>query len=250
MKPLSILNDTEKLSINNSGTIFLAKLLPVRDIKLQREFKELFPIVPGNLEKIITRMRETGFDNSKPLHIWDKDGTYILIDGHHRREAAITCDLHEVPCYLHSFESTDEALEYALSEQTERRNLSDADLLKALKVVDELKARGPTTGEKGKSAARSAQILGISTSRVEKTRTVEKYASQEIKAQIESGELTLNKAYQLVRDTLNPENTQAKIKKPSKDLVHFIQLAQKYLEENDLSTLRSLIQEQLIKAQE
>lgn len=246
MKPLSILNDTEKLSLNNSGTIFLAKLLPVREIKLQREFKELFPIVPGNLEKIITRMRESGFDNSKPLHIWNKDGTYILIDGHHRREAAITCDLHEVPCYLHSFESTDEALEYALSEQTERRNLSDADLLKALKVVDELKARGPATGEKGKSAARSAQILGISTSRVEKTRTVEKFASEEIKQQIESGELTLNKAYQMVRENQKPESTAKKEKKISKDVIKVIQIVRTYLQDNDIEGLNTYIQNQLI----
>lgn len=244
MKSLSLLNDTDKMSLNNSGTVLLAKLLPLKDIKLQKEFKELFPIVPGNLEKITFRMKETGFDNSKPLHIWDKEGTYILIDGHHRREAALTCNLHDVPCYLHSFETVDEALEYALSEQTERRNLSDADLLKALKIVDELKVRGPTGGEKGKSAARSAELLGISISRVEKSRTVEKYATDEIKQKIEKGELSLNKAYQMVREVLTPE-TAKKEKRLSKEALHIFQTVKKFLDGNDFDGLKLFVEKTL-----
>lgn len=241
------MNDNDKMSLNNSGTVLLARLLPLRDIKLQREFKELFPIIPGNLDKITLRMRNSGFDNSKPLHIWDNGGVYILIDGHHRREAALACSLHEVPCYLHSFATTDEALEYALSEQTERRNLSDADLLKALKVVDELKARGPAAGEKGKSASRSAQILGISTSRVEKTRMVEKHGTDEIKQRIESGELTLNKAYLLIRENIKPETEYKKVKQPSQDVVLFLRLVQKHIEDQSIDQLHRLVQEELAK---
>ncbi len=245
MKDLSILTDASKLSLNNSGTVVLSKLIPVKDIKLQKEFKELFPIVPTNLEKITAHMREEGFDNSKPLHIWERDGAYILIDGHHRREAALACNLHEVPCYLHTFDSVDDALEYALLEQTERRNLSDADLIKALKVVDEIKTRGRSNGEKGKSAARSAQLLGISTTRVEKTRMVDKYASDEIKAKIESGELTLNKAYLMVRESINPETATKKVKKPSKELITFLGIVNTFLENKDIEGLTSYVHEQM-----
>jgi ParB family chromosome partitioning protein len=251
MKPLSILSDEKKLDLNNSGTVLLARLIPLKDIKLKKEFQELFPLIPANVEKITMRIKENGYDNSQPVHIWKTSGSHILIDGHHRRVGAIEAGLYEIPCYLHEFSSIDEALEYAISLQTERRNLSDAELLKALKIVDTLKTRGlGAEGEKGKSATRSAQILGISTSRVEKTRTVEKYASDEIKAKIESGELTLNKAYQLVRENLKDASAVKKEKKPSKELVQFLRALQKHLEENKIEELRSLINNELEKAGE
>jgi len=249
MKPLSIINDERKLDLNNSGTVLLARLIPLSEIKLQKEFQELFPLIPANVQKITQRIKESGYDNSQPVHIWNLKGRYILIDGHHRRECALQAGLHEIPCFLHEFYSIEEALEYAISLQTERRNLSDAELLKALKVVDKLKTRGlGAEGEKGKSATRSAQILGISTSRVEKTRMVEKYGTEEIKKKIESGELTLNKAYQTIRENLNPEAFARKEKKASKDLIQFLNLAKKHLEENDIDGLNSLIYKELNKA--
>ena len=85
---------------------------------------------------------------------------------------------------------------------------------------------------------------------MEKTRTVEKYASDEIKAKIESGELTLNKAYQLVRENLKDASTVKKEKKPSRELVQFLRALQKHLEENKIEELRSLINNELEKAGE
>jgi ParB-like nuclease domain. len=246
MKPLSIVKDENKLDLNNSGTVLLARLIPVHDIKLQKEFQELFPLIPANVEKITQRIIESGYDKSQPVHLWNKDGAQVLIDGHHRREGAIRAGLHEIPCYLHSFPSIDEALEYAISLQTDRRNLNDAELLKALKIVDTLKTRGlGAEGEKGKSAARSAQILGISTSRVEKTRMVEKYATDEIKEKISSGELTLNKAYQMVRDSQKPETTVRKEKKTSKEVILVLQNVQNYLQNNDIDGLKIYVEKVL-----
>lgn len=251
MKPLSILSDEKKLDLNNSGSVLLARLIPLQDIKLKKEFQELFPLIPANVTKITQRIKENGYDNSQPVHIWTKDGSNILIDGHHRRMGAIEAGLYEIPCCLHEFSSIDEALEYAISLQTERRNLSDAELLKALKIVDTLKTRGlGSEGEKGKSATRSAQILGISTSRVEKSRTVEKYATDEIKAKIESGELSLNKAYQMIRDSLKDMPAEKTQKKPSKELIQFLHALRKHLEENNIEELRSLVNYELEKVGE
>lgn len=241
MKPLSILKDENKLNLNNSGTVLLARLLPLKDIKLQKEFQELFPLIPANVEKITQRITETGYDNSQPVHIWAVGGKYTLIDGHHRREGALRAGLHEIPCFLHEFSSIEDALEYAISLQTERRNLSDAELMKALKVVDTLKTRGRGANGEGKSAARSAEILGISTSRVEKTRVVEKYASDEIKAKIESGELSLNKAYQLVRETMKDDGGEPKVRKSSKEVCQVIKKIEEYLAANDISGLSSFV---------
>lgn len=203
MKPLTILEDERKLELNNSGTILLAKYIPLSEIKLQKEFQELFPLIQTNIERICKSIKENGFDKSQPLHIWNNSGKNILIDGHHRRLGAIEAGLFDVPCFIHEFSCIEKALEYALLLQTERRNLNDADLLKALKVVDELKLRGPSMGnEKGKSAEKTAELLGISRSRVEKTRTVDKYATEEMKAKILTNELTMNKAYDMIRQRI------------------------------------------------
>lgn len=244
MKPLTILKDEKKLDLNNSGRVLLARLIPVTEIKLQKEFQELFPLIPGNVEKISQRIMEGGYDNSQPVHIWNCNGKHILIDGHHRREGALRAGLHEIPCFLHEFSSIEDALEYAISLQTERRNLSDAELMKALKVVDSLKTRGRGAAGDGKSAARSAEVLGISTSRVEKTRMVEKYGSDEIKKQIESGELTLNKAYQLVRETMTETGGKnSKEKKPSKEVVQIITTVQSFLASGDIEGLSAYVKE-------
>jgi ParB family chromosome partitioning protein len=244
MKDLSIVTDPKKMTLNNAGTVLLARLLPLQEIKLQKEFQELFPLIPANVEKITQRIKDSGYDNSQPVHIWSINEKNILIDGHHRREGALRAGLHEIPCYLHEFPSIEDALEYAISLQTERRNLSDAELMKALKVVDSIKTRGRGANGDGKSAARSAEILGISTSRVEKTRMVEKYASDEIKKQIESGELTLNKAYQLVRESLKPE-VETKKKRLSKEMLSFFEHALSLLEKNEIEALKVLLKEQM-----
>lgn len=245
MKPLTILKDEKKLDLNNSGRVLLARLIPIHEIKLQKEFQELFPLIPGNVEKITQRIMEGGYDNSQPVHIWHINEKNILIDGHHRREGALRAGLHEIPCYLHDFTSLENALEYAISLQTERRNLSDAELIKALKIVDSLKTRGRGAAGDGKSAARSAEILGISTSRVEKTRMVEKYGSDEIKKQIESGELTLNKAYQLVRETMGKNSGSVKEKKPSKEALRIIKEIESFLDADNLDGLRGYVRKQL-----
>jgi ParB family chromosome partitioning protein len=200
MNNLSLLENPDKISLNNSGRVTLCHLVKISDITLQKEFETLFAIIPANLEKISSRIRESGYDESQPVHVWEHGGKLILIDGHHRRLGAINAQLPEIPAYIHHFERLEEALEYALSLQTERRNLSDAELLTAIKLVDQLKLRGKgANGEKGKSAARTAKLLGIKTSKAEQLRFVEKYGTDAMKDCIKKGELTLNQAYTKIK---------------------------------------------------
>jgi ParB family chromosome partitioning protein len=201
MKELSILKAHGKMSLNPSGKVRLSRLVNTGEIKTKKEFEELFPVIAGNQEKINRRMEERGYDESQPLHVWEGEGgTVVLIDGHHRLRAARKAGITEVPCYFHHFEDTEEALEYAIAIQVERRNLRDAELMIMLKVVDKLKERGKgPCGERGKSAKRTAEILGTNTSKVEKARMVEKYGSEELKEKVASGEISLNQAYMEAR---------------------------------------------------
>lgn len=249
MKPLTILSDERKLELNNSGTVLLARMIPLKEIKLQKEFQDLFPLNPSRVESITQSIIDDKYDNSQPLHIWHVEGKYVLIDGHHRREASLQAGLYDVPCYLHEFDYIEQALKYAISLQTERRNLSDAELLKALKVVDSLKMRGRGSDGGGKSATRTAEVLGISTSRVEKSRFIELNASQEIKKQIESGEISLNMAYQLTKDSLTQEGKKInkKEKKKNSGRIELLTTINSFLFCDDFEGLQSYVQKELEK---
>ena len=98
------------------------------------------------------------------------------------------------------FKNLEEALTYAIKMQTDRRNLSDAELLKILQTLDQLKQAGRNASysdEKsfGKSAEITAQKIGVSRSKVERARTVQNKASEEIKKAVEQGEMSINAAY-------------------------------------------------------
>ena len=85
------------------------------------------------VSRISESIQKKGYDKSQPLHVW-KEGM-LLVDGHHRRLAAIKAGLREVPVFYHHFNSMEEALEYAILLQTDRRNLSDAEIYKTLQKV-------------------------------------------------------------------------------------------------------------------
>jgi hypothetical protein len=84
MKPLTILKDEKKLDLNNSGA-FCWRSYTVTEIKLQKEFQELFPL-----------FLERGENNATNHGRWIRqlpagtylnfNGKHILIDGHHRRK--------------------------------------------------------------------------------------------------------------------------------------------------------------------
>ncbi|GAB1482149.1 hypothetical protein MASR2M78_09640 [Treponema sp.] len=82
-------------------------------------------------------MKANGFDASKPVNVWKKpDGTRVLIDGYTRVRAAEELGLLRVTAYEKTFTSEDEALAYAIHTQRDRRNLSDAELLRLIELVD------------------------------------------------------------------------------------------------------------------
>lgn len=198
MATLTALSNLAKASIANSGAAELSVLVSIDDIQLDIHFKDLFPVNEVMVNRISGSMQKKGYDKSQPLHVWKE--RMLLVDGHHRRLAAIKAGLREVPVFYHHFNSMEEALEYAILLQTDRRNLSDAEIYKTLQTLDSLKSRGRTTDDneprqQGKSAEITAQKIGISRSKVEKARTIQNKASPEIKAAVESGTMSIHAAY-------------------------------------------------------
>ena len=213
MITLTALSNLAKESIANSGASELSVLVPIADIQLDSNFTDLFPVNEGMVSRISESMQKKGYDKSQPLHVWKE--RMLLVDGHHRRLAAIKAGLREVPVFYHHFNSMEEALEYAILLQTDRRNLSDSEIYKTMQTLDRLKDIGRPTDksegrQQGKSAEITAQKIGISRSKVEKARTIQNKASPEIKAAVESGTMSIHAAYSDTMKQIRKKNGSTK----------------------------------------
>ena len=63
-------------------------MMLIEDIEEHPDFKALYKIDAGVLERIVKSMKESGFDESQPVHIWlTEDGHKYLIDGYTRYTA-------------------------------------------------------------------------------------------------------------------------------------------------------------------
>jgi protein gp37 len=95
-----------------------------------------------------------------------------------------------------------------VSNQRDRRNMTDADLLRCVKALDQKGRAGRPSTQKvapvgansansptGKSAERTAELLGTSARKVERARAVIDKAPEEVQQAAEAGDLSINQAY-------------------------------------------------------
>jgi protein gp37 len=118
--------------------------------------------------------------------------------------------------HFKSFATEDEALAYAIHLQRNRRNLTDAEIIRCIEALDRRKQRGgdhksenykkskPPNGgiDSGKSvsAKETAKVVGISLRKVERARTVLEHADEPVKEAVKAGEMSINRAYQLTQE--------------------------------------------------
>jgi len=178
----------------------------ITELVMRKPFSSLFPAQPDVMAAIKESMETTGFDPSKPLDVWRPNGELVVIDGHTRLQAAQAAGLAEVETYLHEFTDETEALEYAIRNQRNRRNLTGGELLRCVEALDKRKSHG---GDRRSEAARTkgsaepliahgdertaehtAEVLGVSASTIKRVRTVLD-GPAEVKQAVEAGELTL-----------------------------------------------------------
>ena len=183
-----------------------------KKIKTGEPFESLFPVDAHTLEAIAKDMEQHGYDDAHPIVMWDEKG--IVIDGHTRLQAAIAAGIDDVLVIRNSFEDEDAAVEYAIHCQRDRRNLSDADMLRWIAEVDKRKTKAQA-GKAGRdkqlgltpdgvspddhqvraSSAATAAVVGTSARKVERARTVLDKATDEVKQAVEKGEMSINQAY-------------------------------------------------------
>jgi hypothetical protein len=198
------------------------------DLRTEFPFNELFLIRSDLQNSIAEDMQKRGFDCTQPLHLWknapERDGRTgpILIDGHTRRAAAMQIGLAEVPVFYHLFDSEQDAVDYAIHLQKDRRNLTDADLFRYVLAVD-LRVTGfkgaeqksystldktqdlaqietpEATGPVGRTSAITAEKLGTSPRKVEKIRTILDHGPEVLVSSVREGEKTINRAYEEIQ---------------------------------------------------
>lgn len=195
----------------------------INSIKTAETFESLFPIDNKILNAVCDHMEDNGYDESQPIVLWQ--GKNIVIDGHTRLLTAQTVGIENVPVYSINFACEDEALKYAIHIQRDRRNLEDKDLIRLIAEVDKRKetARdesgkfsavgasepaGKSDEAKSKGASETidrsadvtAEIVGTSSTKVKKARTVIDHADEETKQEVATGDKTINRAYQETQD--------------------------------------------------
>lgn len=186
-----------------------------KEIRSSMPFNGLFDVSPFVVSAIKENMETNGFDPSKPIDVWKGQG--IIVDGHTRLQAALQAGISKVAIYEHDFDDEDGALAYAIHNQRDRRNLTDAEIARCLEALDRRKPRGrknelaPYGANLGKSSEETAKLMGIPPRQVERTRTVLAHGGEETKQAVRSGEKSINKAYQ---ETQERRRQEAEFSKP------------------------------------
>lgn len=201
MPKLTMTTRPDKAAVNNSGEKAVGIEVYLDQLTKAEPFSSLFSIKPEVFKAIKTDIAINGFDPSKPVNVWRKpDGSRVLIDGYTRVRAAEELGLLRVTAYEKTFASEAEALAYAIHTQKDRRNLSDAELLRLIELVDRPQTGfntpvapiGATEGKASKTAAITADAIGISARKVERARTV--LSDPEEAAAVRRGEKTIHQA--------------------------------------------------------
>jgi ParB family chromosome partitioning protein len=201
MPKLTMTTHPDKAAVNNSGEKAVGIELYLGQLTKAEPFASLFSIKAEVFGAIKADMAINGFDPSKPVNVWRKpDGTRVLIDGYTRVRAAEELGLLRVTGYEKSFTSEAEALAYAIHTQRDRRNLSDAELLRLIELVDRpqtgfntpVASIEATAGKPRKTAEITADTIGTSRAKVERARAV--LSDPEEAAAVRRGEKTIHQA--------------------------------------------------------
>ena len=174
-------------------------------LRTEKPFDGLFPSSKDVLDSITLDMKARGFDDAFPIIAWNG----VVVDGHTRLQAAtdIGCD---VVVSDKEFASVKEALSYAVHCQKDRRNLTNAGIMAAIRAIeDEEKVEaekrmktGKTLAplgarvEAGRSDEKIAKTLGIGSRTVDRVRAIDK-GPEEIKGKVEAGEMSIGKGAEL-----------------------------------------------------
>lgn len=202
----TILPDIEKDNYPDENQLLGLGTMKTEDILTIKPFNEIFDVDEKVYQAVVRDMRKRGYDPAFPIVVWGD----VVIDGHTRLEAAEECKIKEVPIFRMEFADEKEAVHYAIHNQRDRRNLSDAELLRCIEIVDKPMSK-KEAGKKGgkvkveefveepvKSHKETAKKLGIGETKVTDARVV--LADEKAKVEVLSGKKTISKAAKEIKE--------------------------------------------------
>ena len=173
--------------------------MPITDLKVEAPFSTLFPVGEDTLEGIRMDMESNGYDDAFPIIVWEEKG--VVVDGHTRFTAALAAGLETVPVLIRHFEDEDDAILYAFHLQRNRRNLADEDILRCLQLLDSIDGnRDGDPRTRREQIKERASELGTSESKIDKARKVMEHADDVIRESVETGEKSINQAFNEMQD--------------------------------------------------
>jgi hypothetical protein len=185
-----------------------------RTLARRPPFSDLFPIRPDVRERVLDSMRKRGFDHGHSIHVWRAEG--VILDGHTRCDAAIEAGLPEVRVIYYDFADEEEAMDHAIANQRDRRNLDQSEWYRLIQAADRPRLRGGDhTSEVAKaifgnpkiaqpSHLETAERTGASADRVNKVRNIAGFARETgdttEEDAVKGGTMTINQADRAVKD--------------------------------------------------
>ena len=136
-------------------------MISVSAIRTHPTFENLLRIDEEEQERLTRKMGDEGYYESEPVVMatWPglEDGP-VLVDGHRRRDSAISNGMKQIPCVIVEFPDMMAALKRAISLQMERRPSKDGTLYRLCERFDTLQKRG---GDRRSEKAKSKMPRGI-----------------------------------------------------------------------------------------
>ena len=164
-------------------------------LHFDEDYKAVFKQEEDKVQRIAEDMKANGFDKSQPIII---DENYAILDGNSRFMACQIARITKVPVIIKKFESRKDALLYELGLQMNRRNIADDSIL--IDTYHTLAAMKDEEGNKLFTDVEIAEKLGVSPRQISKAKEVDLKANTELKDALKKGEITLNKAYNSMKE--------------------------------------------------
>ena len=187
----NILNKAAK-AVNTEDKIFTVS---IDKLHFDEDYKAVFKQEEDKVQRIAEDMKVNGFDKSQPIIL---DENYAILDGNSRYMACQIAGITKVPVIIKKFKSKKEALLYALGLQMNRRNIADESIL--IDTYNKLAAMKDEEGNKFFTDVEIAEKLRVSPRQISKAKEVDLKATDEIKAALRAGEISLHKAYTTMKE--------------------------------------------------
>ena len=187
-------------AVNTEDKIFTVS---IEKLHFDEDYKAVFKQEDDKVQRIAEDMKANGFDKSQPIIL---DENYAILDGNSRFMACQIAGIKKVPVIIKKFASKKEALLYALNLQMNRRNIADESIL--IDTYNRLAAMTDEEGNKLFTDVEIAEKLRVSPRQISKAKEVDLKATDEIKAALRAGEISLHKAYTTMKEEKKAEEIQ------------------------------------------